>query len=82
MKKIRLALNSSLIPGAAPSAVLLAGCGGSGSGGGELSSGVGGGTPPVVEQTIGDPIAINGLTLESDAHSNPILMNSTDDQTR
>ena len=85
-----LKLNSKLMAGASLSAVLLAGCGGSG--GGEVSCGVGGGTPPVMEQTISnvfdyisqlianndansDPIDINGLTLASDDNSDPTLVN-------
>ena len=81
-----LKLNSKLMAGATLSAVLLAGCGGSD--GGEVSSGVGGGTPPVMEQTISnvfdyisqliansDPIDINGLTLASDDNSDPTLVN-------
>ena len=72
--------------GAALSAVLLAGCGGSG--GGEVWSGVGGGTPPVMAQTISDgfgyisqliansdPIDIDGLTLASNDNSDPTLVN-------
>ena len=72
--------------GAALSAVLLAGCGGSG--GSEVAFGVGGGTPPLMDQTISnvfdyisqliansDPIDINGLTLASDDNPDLTLVN-------
>ena len=82
-----LKFNSKLMTVAALSAMLLAGCGGSSSGG-DVS---GGGTPPA-NQTItdvfgfinqliatndanSDPIDINGLTLATDDTSEPTIVN-------